>query len=94
MCSKLEVFVISLAGTQINPSLLPSKDYLRIVLFQHQPATSILSNTSNELISRRQHGGSIMSIRGELSKYATATGSDPIGLSRWKYVDLGNRGNK
>ena len=35
-----------------------------------------------------------MAIRGQVSKHATVTGSDPTGLGRWNYVDLANGNNK
>ena len=92
--SKLVVDFISLAETQINLSLLPIKDSLHTALFQHQPATSMLSNNSNELIGRRQQGRAMIDVRGEVSKHTTATGSDPTGLGRCNHVDLVNRGNK
>ena len=46
------------------------------------------------MIGRRQHGGSMLDVRGEVSKHATATGADPTGLDRWNYVDLFHRDNK
>ena len=94
MWSKLETDVVSLAETQINPSLLTHKDSLHYALFRHQPASSIHNNNSNELIGKRQQGGIMMAIRGEVSKHATVTGADPTGLGRWNYIDLVNDSNK
>ena len=51
--SKLEIDVVSLVETQINPSLLTHKDSLHYALFRHQPASSIHNNNSNELIGKR-----------------------------------------
>ena len=85
---------MSLVETQINLSLLPSKDSLYTALFRHQPATYILSNNTNELIGRRKKGGSMIAVKGEVSKHATATGADPTCLGRWNYVDVVNRANK
>ena len=92
--SKLETDVASLAETQINSSLLTHKDSLHCALFRHQPASSIHNNNSNELIGKRQQGGIMMAIRGEVAKHATVTGADPTGLGRWNYIDLVNDGNK
>ena len=88
--SKLDTDVVSLVETQINPSLLRNKDSLHRALFRHQPASSIHTNDSNELISKRQQGGVMMAIRGQVSKCTTETGSDPTGLGKWNYVDLSN----
>ena len=79
-----------LVEIQTNPLILSSKDSLHISLFYHQPATSTLSNNSNELIGRRQQGGSMLVVRGEVSKHEIAAGTDPTGLGRWNYVDLVN----
>ena len=54
----------------------------------------MLSNSTNELIGKRQQGGLMIAVKGEVSKYATATGADPTGLGRWNYVDLVNIENK
>ena len=48
--SKLKTDVMPLAETQINPSMLQSKDSLHIALFCHQLETSTLSNNSNGLV--------------------------------------------
>ena len=82
MWSELETDVVSLSETQINPSLLAHKDSLHYDMFRHQPASSIHSNNSNELIGKRQHGGIMISIRGKVVKYATVTGADSTGLGR------------
>ena len=92
--SNLETDVVSLSETQINPSLLNHKDYHHYALFRHQPASSIHNNNSNELIGKRQQGGIMMAMRGEVSKHATVTGADPTGLGRWNYIDLENYSNK
>ena len=92
--SKLETDVVSLVETQINPSLLHQKDSLHHALFRHKPASSIHNNNSNELIGKRQQGGVMLAIRGQVSKHATGTGSDPTGLGRWNYIDLTNGDKK
>ena len=74
--------------------MLSSKDSLHASLFRHQPATSMLSNDSNELIGKRQQGGSMLAVRGKVSKHATVAGANPTCLGRWNYIDLFNRGNK
>ena len=66
--SKLETDVVSLAETQIKPSLLTHEDSLHYALFRHQPASSIHNNNSKELIGKRQQGGIMMAIRGAVSK--------------------------
>ena len=58
------------------------KDSLCAALFCHQLATSILSNNSNELTGRRQQGGAMLIVRGEVSKHTTTTGANPTGLGR------------
>ena len=94
MWSKLEVDFISLVETQINPLLLSFKESLHTAMFRNQPATSILSNNTNELIGRRQQGGVMLAVKGEVAKYATSTGADPTGLGRWNYIDVVNREKK
>ena len=91
---KPETDIASLAETQTNPSILSSKDSLHTALLRHQSATSMLSNNSNEFIGKRQQSGSILAIRGAVSKYATAICTYPTGLGRWNYIDLVNRDNK
>ena len=54
----------------------------------------MLSNNSNELISRRQQGRSMLDVRGEVSKHVNVTASDPTDLGRWHYFDLVNRDNE
>ena len=85
---------MSLAETQINPSLLSHKDSMHTTLFLYQPTTSILSSNSNELIGKRQQGGSMSAVRGDASKCATVAGADPTGLGRWNYTNLVNDSNK
>ena len=43
---------------------------------------SILRNKKNELIRRRQKGGVMAVVRGELEKYKCSTREDPTGLAR------------
>ena len=54
----------------------------------------MLSNNSNELTRRRQQGSSMLVVRGEVSKHATAAGADPTGLGRWNCVDVVNKSNE
>ena len=63
-------------------------------MFRHQPATSMISNNTNELIGRRQEGGSMIAVKVEVSKNATTIGADPTGLGSLDYVDVVNRVNK
>ena len=53
---KLNVDLITLVETHVNPSLIPSKDYIHSTIFRNYPATSILSNNVNEVIGRRKKG--------------------------------------
>ena len=74
--------------------MLLKKDSLCTTLFRHELATSMLSNNSNRLTSRRQQGSSMLVVIGEVSKHLTATSADPTGLSRWNYVDVVKKNNK
>ena len=50
--SKLNADVIALVETQINTSLLPNKESIHTTMFRNNPATSILSNNTNEIIGK------------------------------------------
>ena len=54
----------------------------------------MLSNNSNELRSKTKQSGSMLEVRGQVSKHETIAGPDPAGLGRWNYIGLINRGNK
>ena len=92
--SKLDADVVSLVETQINPSFPSNNQSLHYALFRNQLASYIHNNNSNELINHRQQGGVLVVIRGQASRHATATGSDPTGLGRWNYIDLSHNNRK
>ena len=92
--SRLNAVLISLAETQINPSLVTNKNSLNNSLFTNQHVMSILSNNKNELIGRLQQGGVMAAVRVELAKFTCSTGEDPTGIGRWNYVNVSNGAHK
>ena len=74
--------------------MLSCKDSLYAEILRNQPAESILINSVNELIGRRQKGGEMIVAKGDVAKNATSTGAEPTGLGRWNYVDIVNSNKK
>jgi len=47
-----------------------------------------MGNNQYKLISRRQQGGVLLAVRGDLCPIAKLLEGDPIGLGRWNSIDI------
>ena len=92
--SKLDADIMSLVETQINPSFPSYDQSLHHILFRNQLASYIHNNNSNKLLNNRQQGRAMVAIRGQVSRHAAATRSDPTGLGRWNCIDLSHDNRK
>ena len=78
--SCLQVDLINVVETKINPSLLAQQQEFKDNLFWSEIHHTIFSNNSNELIGVRQQGGVLFSVRGDIAKFCIGSGSDSSNL--------------
>ena len=81
--SCLQVDLINLVETKINPLLLAWQQEFKDNLFQLEIHHTIFSINSNKLIGVRQQGGVLSSARGNIAKFYIRLGSDSSNLGRW-----------
>ena len=67
---------------QVNPDLLNAIYNISEFLFQVEMHIAKLSNNSHELISRRQQGGVLSAVHGDLCALTRASEGDSSGFGR------------
>ena len=86
--TRLEVDLINLIETKINPSLLSRVSDFKDNLFRSSIHHTIFANNSNEHLGVRQQGGVLSSARGDIASFCVGSGADPLKLGRWTWIDL------
>ena len=93
---KIDVIRVSFENVtaQIAPSLLSNQDSLHTVMLKINQPRQHLAIIRTNLQGKRQHGGFMAEVKGNLAKNATSAGVDPTELGRLKYADEENSGKR
>ena len=78
----LDIDIISIIETQLNPLLLDHNYNIPSTLFCNEVSIACLSNNRIELIEQRQQYSILTAVRGELSRMAYSSESDYSSLGR------------
>ena len=79
----MEIDIISLVETQVNPIALQTKSSFTDNLFQAESNFCIFNNNSNEIIGICQQGGVLTLIHSECVNIIRLSGSDITKLGRY-----------
>ena len=77
---RLDIDAIAIAETQINSSLLLNSKVAHDKIVRVEHRVGVIEKNYNELIVRSQQGGALLSIRSDLSKCSSTTGTHETGL--------------
>ena len=74
--------LINIAETKINPTLLSRESEFKDNPFHSDVNYTIFINNFNKLLSIRQQGGVLSSVRADLAKFCIGLGSNLLNLGR------------